>query len=91
MFNISCEKFDTYYQDKWHKTVLDKPKQLDSLQNLLDAQKTADSGYEPNVRVKLLLSYKDGSADTVCLDEKITHYKNANYETSVELANFVQR
>ncbi|MBE9585343.1 hypothetical protein IM792_12855 [Mucilaginibacter sp. JRF] len=91
MFKISCEKFDTYYADKWRsKTITDKAS-FDTLNTLLLALKKTDNAYEPDVRVKLLLTNTGGSIDTVCLDDKITHYKNASYETSVELANFVQK
>ncbi|MCD8740517.1 hypothetical protein LT679_07875 [Mucilaginibacter roseus] len=90
MFKISCEKFDTYYADKWRsKTISDKAS-LDKLNDLLESLQKTDNAYEPDVRVKLLLTNTDGSIDTVCLDDKITRYKNASYETSVELANFVQ-
>ncbi|MCC8409622.1 hypothetical protein LJ707_11840 [Mucilaginibacter sp. UR6-1] len=91
MFKISCEKFDTYYADKWRsKTITDKAS-LDKLNGLLQSLRKTDNAYEPDVRVKLLLTNTSGTADTVCLDDKITRYKNASYKTSVELANFVQQ
>jgi hypothetical protein len=90
MFTIACDKFDTYYKDKWKaKTITDKAT-IDKLSSLLDGLKRSNDAYEPNVRVKLLLTSSKGTVDTVCLDDKITRYKGGSYETSVELANFVQ-
>ncbi|WP_345332036.1 hypothetical protein [Mucilaginibacter defluvii] len=91
MFQISCEKFDTYYADKWRSKTINDKARLDTLNNLLESLRKTDNAYEPDVRVKLLLTNTDGGIDTVCLDDKITRYKNASYETSVELANFVQQ
>lgn len=90
MFKISCEKFDTYYADKWRSKTINDKTVLDKLNNLLQGLRKTDNAYEPDVRVKLLVTNTSGTIDTVCLDDKITRYKNASYETSVELANFVQ-
>ncbi|RCH56636.1 hypothetical protein DJ568_01890 [Mucilaginibacter hurinus] len=89
-FNITCDRFDTYYQDKWKTRTITEKAQLDNLTGLLYALKRIDNGYEPNVRVKLLLNYTSGKTDTVCLDDKVTRFKGGSYETSVELANMVQ-
>ncbi|MEO6149238.1 MAG: lipoprotein [Mucilaginibacter sp.] len=90
MFTITCDRFDTYYKDKWKaRTVTDKA-EIDKLTKFLASLKTIDGGYEPNVRVKLLLTNTAGTVDTVCLDDKVTRIKGVSYETSVELANMVQ-
>ncbi|RVT99808.1 hypothetical protein EOD41_15310 [Mucilaginibacter limnophilus] len=91
MFNVTCDKFDYYYKDKWHsKTITDKA-QLDKLTKLIDALYRTDNSYEPDVRGKILLTNTDGSVDTVCMDSKVTRYKGVSYETTTELANFVQQ
>lgn len=90
MFEIACDKFDTYYSDKWRtKTITDKGT-VDKFSNLLLSLNRTNDAYTPNVRAKLLLTSSKGVVDTVCMDDKITRYKGASYETSVELANFVQ-
>ncbi|RYY12560.1 MAG: hypothetical protein EOO04_33420 [Chitinophagaceae bacterium] len=90
MFEITCEKFDTYYSDKWRsKTITDKPT-IDKFSNLLSGLKRTNDNYTPNVRIKLLLASSKGVVDTVCMDDKITRYKGGSYETTVEFANFVQ-
>lgn len=91
MFNVTCDKFDYYYKDKWHtKTITDKTK-LDQLTKLIDGLYRTDNSYEPDVRGKLLLTNANGSVDTVCMDSKVTRYKGVSYETTPELANFVQQ
>jgi len=90
MFNIACDKFDTYYKDKWKsKTITDKAT-IDKFSNLLLGLKRTNDNYTPNVRVKLLLADSKGIVDTVCMDDKITRYKGGSYETTVEFGNFVQ-
>ena len=90
MFTITCDRFDDYYKDKWKlRTVTDKA-EIDKLNGLLYSLKRIENGYEPNVRVKLLLNNTSGTVDTICLDDKVTRIKGISYETSVELANMVQ-
>ncbi|RYY32089.1 MAG: hypothetical protein EOP46_19760 [Sphingobacteriaceae bacterium] len=91
MFTVTCDKFDHYYKDKWHSKTITNQADLDKLTKLIDALYRTDNGYEPNVRAKLLLTNANGSVDTVCMDSKVTRYKGVSYETTPELANFVQR
>lgn len=91
MFTVTCDKFDHYYKDKWHTKTITNKAELDKLTKLIDALYRTDNGYEPNVRGQILLTNANGSVDTVCLDSKITRYKGVSYETTAELASFVQQ
>ena len=89
MFNITCDKFDTYYSDKWHATTVRNDTLVKQFVDMLDGLKTVDDAYQPNVRAKLLLIKTDGNVDTVCMDTEVTRYKGKSYKTTAEFANFV--
>lgn len=88
-FKVTCNDFEQIFKDEVTKTTINDEKKIKEFSILLKSLKKDPQNYIPDVRGKVLISFKDATIDTLCISKLGFELNGISFEYNARMINLI--